>query len=372
MIFQYVVFAFIGAIFLHIISTLYHKKIVFTDRVATQTLYYITCILFIIFIIVFCAFREIGIKIGGTDANGYRLQFLDSTGSFIEQLKRFAGWEPLHFTSLWFVRKITDNYTIFLIILYFVVSLLLIKYAKLFELNINYFLSSYLLLLLVINSFNIQRNIFAVFLGFFVIDAIIQGKYKKATIITFLIVGFHFSAALYFLIILSFLLIKYIKGNPKYKLVGYLIISSVLSIGISICAPFILGSSRLSVYKAGGNISYSMLMSFIIIVLFHRLYLKDIQDNMRINALTILYISFMPMFVFQLFYSIMYRMMLYSLPVLFILLAEYKKLLIKSRDRYAVVFFLIFEVLLVARIISFFVSDIVDLGNYYNYFFEYL
>ena len=113
----------------------------------------------IISVVLFCAFRKIDAGVGGTDAYAYMLQFFSSTGTLTEQLQRFYGWEPLHAFSLWIVRAFTDEYRVYLIFYYILLSLLMMKCAKVFDFNKQSFLSVLALVLLSINSFNTQRNI---------------------------------------------------------------------------------------------------------------------------------------------------------------------------------------------------------------------
>lgn len=363
---EYIAFALICTLLLHSISKLSHRKLLLGEAIETKTTEIILSVLLILIVVLFSAFRRIGVGIGGTDAMGYQLQFEGSTGTLWEQLIEFTGWEPLHAISLWIVRKFTSNYNVFLVLTYIILSFSLIKYAKMFELDKHYVLSTFALMLLFIDSYNIQRNTFAVFMSFYIIDAILHEKYKRATIITIVLTGFHFSAALYVLIVFAFWYIRYFQGNPRTKLLVYLVLSSGVAVFASILAPVILGKTRLSNYSSGSNVSYAMIMAFLLIVIFQKLFQEDICKNRNLDILTILYIGFMPMFVFQLFYAIMYRMMLYSLPVLYILMAEYKRMLGKSKAKLAIPFIILFDIVLIVRMMGFFTKEMVDIGDYMN------
>ena len=321
------------------------------------------------FIVVFCAFREIGVGIGGTDANAYMLQFKNSVGSLRDQLIRFSGWEPLHTISLWAVRKVTEDYRVYLCIYYFLLSMCLVKYATKYELNSKSFITTFALVMFMLNSFNTQRNTFAVFMVFYIIDAIEKNKYKTAIILSVVATGIHFSAAIFLLSIGGFYFFRYFKGNYRRKVAIYVLFSLGIAVFVGRMIPRIVGNSRLSLYQSSSNVSLSMLMAFGFVVFFQYIYKADVDGDEETKTLTTLYMTFAPMFVFQLYYSILYRFMLFSIPVLYVLIWMYKKMLLQKKTALSYLLYGSFNLILILRIIPFFTSDFSDIGSYTNILF---
>ncbi len=363
----YFLFAFVTSILIHLISKHQRNderfKKSFTVSIGQAEFYEF---LLIIIIVLFCAFRKIDVDIGGTDAYTYMIQFNQSTGSLIDQLYSFRGWEPLHAISLWIVRKFTSEYKVYLTLYYILMSLFLIKYAKMIRLNKRWFLATFGLMILFISSFNTQRNTFAIFAGIYILDVLLKGKYKKSIIYVLLVSLFHFSAIIWFIIIGAAMFIKYFKGSIKWKLFGYFIISSAISIMGLRLFPSIVSGNRLGVYiNSGSSISIPILIAFIFILIVFFLYYQRFYNNSKydeIITLSALYIAFAPMFIFQIYYSIMYRMMLYSIPVLYILLAKYKDYFVEEKKGVSVLY-LVCDMIYILRILSFFIESN-DIGVY--------
>lgn len=326
-------------------------------------------LLLILLVILFCAFRKIDENIGGTDAYAYMIQFKQSTGTITDQIIRFRGWEPLHAISLWIVRKFTDEYRAYLVIYYIIMSLFLIKYSKMIKLNKNWFLATFGLMLLFLNSFNTQRNTFAMFASIYILDALLKRRYKRGIIIILLISGFHFSALIWFVVIGASMFIRFLKGDVKTKLFTYIVLSSVLSFAALRFFPYIVRGKRLGVYvNVGSSLSVPMLLIFLFVVLVFVVYYRDMMDYTQHDdmvTISTLYVAFAPMFIFQLHYSIMYRMMLYSIPVLYILLTKYK-IFFKNRgnNNVSIVYF-ICNMIYVFRFLPFMIGG-TDIGLYAN------
>ena len=366
----YFTFAIWITVLLQLISALQHNKVHFGNRTIDQFLTITSTVLLYASVILFCAFRKIGEGIGGTDANAYMLQFENSTGSIRAQLSRFAGWEPLHAISLWLIRKLTDNYRVFLCIYYFLLTKFLLKYTEKYCLDKKSILSTFAIILFMLNSFNTQRNIFAVFLGLYVIDSLERGNYKKAILLSITATGFHFSGAIYLISIGGFYFLKYVKGKHHVKLTAYVIFSLIVSVLISKLIPRIVGGSRLSIYESGTNVSYAMILAFLFIAAYQYLNRDMIRQKETVQTLSTVYLTFAPMFIFQLFYSILYRFMLYSIPVLYILIWIYKKITAQRKRVEDYLFYIVFDLLLIIRIVPFFTASISDIGPYSSVLFH--
>lgn len=369
---HYFLFAIVTSLLIHLISK-YQRNGERVKREFAVTIGYAELyeLLLILIVVLFCAFREIEVDVGGTDAYAYMMQFKYSTGSLKEQLFNFRGWEPLHVISLWIVRRLTSEYRVYLSLYYIIMSLFLIKYAKMIRLNKRWFLATFGLMIVFISSFNTQRNTFAVFAGIFILDALLKGNYKRSIIYVILITGFHFSALIWFIIIGASMFIRFFKGSVKWKLFGYLIVSSAASVVALRLFPSLVGGNRLGVYiDSGSSISIPMLIAFVFVLMVFLRYYQQIQYMPKykdIITLSTLYIAFAPMFIFQMQYSIMYRMMLYSIPVLYILLSKYKDYSANKRNGLSPVY-LACDIIIILRIIPFFTENN-DIGAYTNILF---
>lgn len=366
----YFCFSLIMALLLQLISYIRHSKLSFGSIALNRIVLNVTYVAFFAGLIVFCVFRVIEPGTGGTDAYGYLLQFKSSVGDLAEQLTRFRGWEPLHAISLWIVRKFTDDYRVYLSIYYFFLGMCLVKYSTKYELDNKSIITSFALVMYMLNSFNTQRNIIAVFLGFYFIDAIDIKKYKKAILIGLIATGLHFSGAILFISIGGFYFFRYIKGHYYRKLAFYVAVSLVVSVVISRYIPMIVGSSRLSIYTSSSNVSISMILAFLFITVIQLVYHKQIAEDDELITLSTLYLTFAPMFVFQLFYSILYRFMLYSIPVLYVIIWKYKKMLMNNKTHMAYGLYVLLDIIMLMRILPFFFSDFSDIGSYSNVLFQ--
>lgn len=363
----YFLFAIVTTLLIHLISKhqrndeISCKKL--TIRIGYAELYELILILVIV---LFCAFREIEVGVGGTDAYAYMMQFEQSTGSLSEQLIRFRGWEPLHAISLWIVRLFTSEYRVYLTLYYIVMSLFLIKYAKMIRLNKYWFLATFALMIVFLSSFNTQRNTFAVFAGIYILDTLLKGNHKRSILYVIIITGFHISALIWFIIIGASMFIRFFKGSIKWKLFGYLMVSSAVSVVSLRLFPILVGGNRLGVYiDSGSSISIPMLIAFIFVLFLFLVHYRQIQydpEYKDIISLSTLYIAFAPMFIFQMQYSIMYRMMLYSIPVLYMLLAKFKEYIVKGKNGISLLY-VGCNLILLLRILPFFMESN-DIGVY--------
>lgn len=320
----------------------------------------------VLVVVLFCAFREIDVRIGGTDAYGYKLQFLSSTGSISEQLIRFRGWEPIHALSLWAVRLFTENYRVYLVLYYILLSLMMIKISRMYEFRKGSYITLFALALFSLDSFNTQRNTFAAFMGFLIVGFLKNNQYKKALTIAIVAALIHYSAALYLISIIGFYYIRYIKGKYERKLAVYVVISMILSVAIARIIPQLVGGTRLAIYTQSVNVSVPMLLAFIAIAVFQIINHDELDKDADTAILSAMLLTFAPMFVFQLFYSIMYRMMLFSIPIMYVLIWKYKSYLRRKRDIFSIAYYTVFNAILLLRIVPFFAAEFSDIGSYIN------
>lgn len=333
-----------------------------TIRIGWPTVLYEIILVFVV--VLFCAYREIDVRAGGTDAYGYKLQFLSSTGSIGEQLTRFWGWEPIHALSMWAVRAFTEDYRVYLILYYILLSLMMIKISRMYEFRKGSYISLFALALFSLDSFNTQRNTFAAFMGFLIVGYLKDKQYKKALITAIIVTLIHYSAAIYLVTILGFYYIRYIKGKYERKLAIYVVASMVLSVAIARLIPQIVRGTRLSIYTQSTNVSVPMLMAFVAIAIFQFIKHEELDKDPDTTVLATMLLTFAPMFVFQLFYSIMYRMMLFAIPIMYVLLWRYKAYLKGKRDLFSIGYYLLFEAILIFRIVPFFTAAHSDIGTY--------
>lgn len=360
-------FSLCVTVILHAVSYFYFKQRTHIKEIKNRKYVIALSSLMLIFIVLFCAFRSVDPGFGGTDTTAYMEQFSKSGCSFVEQVEQFKGWEPLHYTSLWIVRRFTSDFRVYLCLYNTLFSLLLIKYATMFNLNRYHFLSTITLMLFMLSSFNTQRNTFAVFLALFIVDAIINNQYVKSIVLTFFTAGIHFSAGVWFFPIAAFVFVKYIYGDIRIKYYAFIIcaLSAAGILGNTI--QLLIGGGRLSTYSREGSIAFGLLISFLVIILVLKANIWTINADERLYKLSLIFIAFAPAFILQLYYAIAYRLLLHSLPILYALIAEYKNILYKHKnDVTKLAMCAMLNLILAYRIILFFWGDFSDVGSYSN------
>ena len=176
----------------------------------------------------------------------------------------FQKYEIGYATIIWIFRKITADYRVVLLFIYSAIFVILVKYVKHIIWNRYSILSIFLLLALIINSFNTLRVILAVFIGMVVYISLYQEKYKRAVLLSIIAITIHVSALILLPVTFIFILINNRRYISFKRLVSYVLIGTLLSvIVLRIANPFITNSK----YYVYGNENGIAIQTYIMILI---------------------------------------------------------------------------------------------------------
>lgn len=275
--------------------------------------------------IIFSVYRVIDIGVGGIDAMAYKQYFLGAKGTWSEALE-FQNYEIGYSTIVWIFRQVSDHYTLLLFFIYTMMFILLIKYVKYITWNKYTLPSVFLLFGMIISSFNTTRVILAVFIGLIVYIAIYNRKYLHAILLSVLAATIHVSAIILFpAIAISYLVNNKNKVNIK-KLILYIVgIAMISVVSLEILSPYI-NNSKYHVYNEEHGIA---LQTYIIIFIVFILSILKFRDMIKVNSFNGTLITILPIGLIilplQMEYSILYRMILYFLPIIYSLIPSLLK-----------------------------------------------
>lgn len=363
----YYVFAFITTVLLCLLSATYHNRIVDAGhQVINRKLHLVLIFLLWLEVVLFCAFRTISRGYGGTDAIAYKSFFENAIGGFNDYVNKYKDFEVLYLLTNWIVHKFTDNYQIYLVLYYTVMVGCLLKFCKMFKLNKYYYLGTLCLVFVLLQSFNLQRNILAVFLSFFVIDNIKNKQYLKAGIQIIILMGIHRSSVILFVPLFGIWLIEKIKGKKTYLIVLYdIVVSSVILLGSSLIGTLFMGT-RYSAYDVGtGSVALANVISLVFVLIIIRLRQTIIFMNKKLAFLIYFYILFIPLIALQSVFSIAYRMVLYTLPISYVLFSKIKEEFSLNKNYVNILINLMANAYLLYRVLSLALGSETHIGSVY-------
>lgn len=245
-------------------------------------IYYLLVIAILVFIM--CT-RVIKGEIGGSDSLRYKYFFesFDYVHFSLKNILTMHGWEYIFFNSMYLIKVIGGNYTIFSILVYTIIVTCYIYY---FDKNVDEeskWFVSLLFILPYLKSMNIVRNILAASISLIGIEGIKRNN-KKMFIGAFILAYLNHYISI---VLLLFGLFCYCVPEKLYNARKKIIIISFSSfiltlIGIPII-KWLLSLTRYSGYlnridfSPFGYILYSMV--FFVILLFYNDFIKELQKN---------------------------------------------------------------------------------------------
>lgn len=314
----------------------------------------------------FSIFRKIDVGFGGTDAYEYKLKFLNANGNFLNSIAKQA-YEPGYAFIIWFSRIISDDYRVALFLIYSIMFFLIVKFIKDISWSKYIPISIFLILTLWLNSFNTTRAILALFIGTFVYSLLIRKKYKMAMVTGLIATSIHTASLVLFLIIAVVIIIEKKRLFSRFKL--FITIS-----GISFIFLFSIKAFEVFIKMMGygvyldwrdGEMAFGTviiaILSFIIgLTNFSRLYNINEYNKIWLVMLPVC----IPIFILQLNFAILYRMLLFFLPIMYILIPDIiRSISIKSsRDFMKLPIKILLFVYLTYRIYSFLFVELKHVG----------
>ena len=217
-------------------------------------------------------------------------------------------------------------------------------------------------------SFNIQRNIIAIFFSLYVFKEIQKKKYSHAFVIALILCGFHLTAVVLFIPILGMLIIDHLNGSRTFIVILYDLFSSAF---LLVALNFVserLGGSRYSVYfntsenSTAGSFVIGLLFILFVVILDRR----TIEKDETLRSLMYIYLFFAPIIVLQFRMPIAYRMTLFSIPLLYLIFAKLLRIHRGVGTLNEWVNLLFINIFLLYRIYQFSTEEILNLIPYIN------
>ncbi|MFC4025133.1 EpsG family protein [Oceanobacillus longus] len=272
----------------------------------------------------FSVFRVIEFGLGGNDAHNYKLIFNNANGNVIESLS-IQPYEPGYALIIWLSRAISEDYRVALFIIYSIMFIFLINFIKYISWSKYVPISIFLLLTMWLSSFNTLRVILAIFIGTYVYSLLFKKKYNYALLVAIIATTIHTAAIVLFPVIA---IVKIIENRAKFrpsKLIFFIIIlSGIFLLSINIIEVFISGTSyELYIEYKEGAVA---LGTYIVIIISFVLSLIKFNDLVEINPYNKILVVILPiglsLYVLQANFSIVYRMVLFFLPILYVLIPD--------------------------------------------------
>lgn len=237
--------------------------------------------------------------------------------TYFEAIKSI-GQEPLYILYIYVVRKLTNSFSVFLLLTYTFEFYCLYSFLKLFKgikSFIFYFVAFISIYTLILLSYCLLRMGLAFSCCLFVYKNLFHKKTKKALCWGVVACGFHISAIIIFTIIViySYSLKHSLKSTFRF-FIFFLILAFILSCFMSIIINNIFSSKV--VYLKGSLAKGTYISNFIFLVLLLAKGKKFYENKQSRLMFCIMLCSFyiMPL---QLTVSVFYRMIFYIYPAVF-------------------------------------------------------
>lgn len=320
--------------------------------------------------IVFSLSKVIGVS-GASDAYYYKYYF-EHYGQDLGLFMKESTFEPLYSLISHIFRTFTDNYSYMLWFWYTLTFVLLIGFIKQLYMEKYSLLVILTMLTMLITQYNTLRMSISITIALTSLFLMKNDKWIKALIVIFLAMGIQVSAFIMIPVwIVNYVLTK-VVGFKKEKLIFFVVVGEVLTIGsLSLVNRIIMHSSK-AVYLGESSLAIGMYaITFVVFVLC----LIKYDDIIAVNPINYYLINMMPVcFIcipLQYNISIFYRMVLFFVPIILGIIpsicASYRGRERKiSANGLAVIIVTHFYVL--SRIVSFCLEEVPYVGRYYSTF----
>lgn len=323
--------------------------------------------------VIFSSFRRIDIGYGGTDAITYKNYFL-SVNTNLKEALLIQNYEWGYSFIVWFGRTLTENYSLFLVFIYSFMFFGVIKFLKFSKWNNYNFFVIALMITLLINSFNINRVVLAVVLGLFVYIFLHKDQYIRALLLTIIATTIHISSVILFPCILTVYLMRNQKNISWKKILFWIANFSIVSVAFLKFSSGLISSSKYGIYNQESSIAWP---TYLIILFVFTLSLFKYKEMVLTNPFNKTLILILPIALIiaplQIQFPILYRMLLFFLPVLYTLIPSLIVVLrFKKIDQfYNLIIQLVLVLYLATRLYVFFQTEIYSSGiPYINSLFE--
>ena len=249
----------------------------------------------LIFLIIFSVYSFRSEEVGA-DTPGYVLLFKNTTELKFEMNVIFPTlnlYEPLFMLITYMVRKITDNYTIYFMVFGTILAYSYTKFFKTFWTSESGHIFLIAFSSQLFYDLNVMRSALGTAFILLSICAILKGKEKKAYLLTFIGIMFHFTVIVNIPLLFLLHIVDKKEIISKKKLVFYISSGIIILLAFVPLSRMYLGSSKYQSYL--GNVTtvniwglWNVLVTIVlsIIILFRRNY---IDKKGRILAISGIY-----------------------------------------------------------------------------------
>lgn len=336
----------------------YSKKL---DSISVnKDLYLLIIYIFLFVLICFSSFRYIRFSIdefntyqgryyfiGGNDTCEYRYCYKIAKGESFSYAKEMMHKEFIFSFIFWFFSNLNIPFDLCLAFFNCLMGIAIIKYAKIFDLRKDSFLSILALCALYLGSFNTLRWSFNLIFTIYFVNNFLREKYFRCIIVMLFCVGFQFSALVYVFPLVGIL---FMKKNRKlgyfYFLVCCFICWAPALLDIS---PFLKAIGRLHQADVSGNkpstwfAMYSVYCANLFMV--RKTFFKNRQNKMLFYLILFL----IPPTFIELSFGLAYRFSYYAHPILYMHLVYLNRE--NKKYGYKGLFFIAIEAFLILTII---------------------
>lgn len=280
----------------------------------------------------------------------------------------FSNVEPGYSFLTWVFKNIFNSYVMLLLFIYLFIYCCYCYFLNNLPKQKGLLCVSAILGLDLFTAYYLQRNMLAVAMSLIMLIFLYNKKYLKAFLILVCSIMFHYSAIIFFPVFVF----SYLRDNSKLKK-GSVNVLEMLSLiicflGTKILSEIFLGNQKYSVYNNSGSLAIgTYLFSAITIVLFLKQKGKFQKELPFLNFLGMSFLGVIFVLPLQMMNSIMYRMLLFFLPLLIIMLNYCVKEYINTRRYY--LYNSIFLIYCIYRIYTFFNQELVYIGMPYKWIF---
>lgn len=295
-------------------------------RFSAKTAYVPLLVILFLFFILFTVFRTIGENGSvGKDVIEYKERFDSANRPLIQSLIN-QGNEPLYGVFVWAIRKISSDFRFFLLCYYSILFIIQIKILSKITVSVITVFSYFAIcFVLIINSFNLMRNILAMFVCWLAYIDLDKKKYIKSIVFITIAALIHFSAMICYPVWLCFVFAD--KNNFSLKKVICLwIIMMVLFFLLKVSIPaflFLIINRKYVNYLRASGMAFNTFIGRSYLLLLTTWKFKALMHHNSMNRvmLVVLLVNFL-VIPLQSVMPMTYRMLMMADPAVFFLVPE--------------------------------------------------
>lgn len=231
-------------------------------------------------LIIFSVFRYIDVDkgIGGSDVGNY-LNYFENAKYIplnLYQTLRLDDSEWIFFNLLYVIRLITSNYIVMFVVVYVLIVVMYIYFASKNFNKKNWWIYTPIILLPILMSFNLIRNIMSVAVVLFAIEQIKHKKYLNYFMLITIAFMIHYSAIIMYAFGIYYILIYESQMKTRNR---YIISTLVCTIAVCLLVPVLNAIALKSGYNGyvGKEFSLWGYLPIIIECVFVRFYFNELK-----------------------------------------------------------------------------------------------